>query len=146
MWCHWPVRNVSAAIQLGEVLPGRAALVHFVRLDPSLIDNLSVLVGDRRSERLHFDSPTQTITLDGFPHHIDDPKAFAVYKAIADACPLPITKRKIQGQVPGCRGVKTIPLLLARLPRPLKDTVRSGVNGYWLDLAPKQKRGKQGHA
>jgi hypothetical protein len=97
-------------------------------------------------ERLHFDPQTQTVTLDGAHYKVPDPKAFAIYNEIANACPKPLTKGQIQGRIPGCRGVKTIPQLLARLPGPLKDTVRSGVNGYWLDLAPKQKRGKKGHA
>ena len=99
-------------------------------------------------ERLCFDYLTQTVTLDGTPHKIEDPKAFAVYQAIADACPQPVTKAAIQGRVPGCRGEKKVPGLLKSLPTLLQDTVRSGPNGYWLDLSsppgPRKKtRGKK---
>jgi hypothetical protein len=87
-------------------------------------------------ERLHFDPQTQTITLDGTPHKIMDPKAFAVYKAIASSCPEPVTKATLQDRVAGCRGDKKIRQLLNGLPKQLLDTVPSGPNGYWLHLNP----------
>lgn len=86
--------------------------------------------------RLHFDPQTQTVTLDGKPHKIEDPKAFSLYREIASSCPNPLTKAILQERVPGCRGDKKIRHLLNSLPEPLCDTVPSGPNGYWLDLNP----------
>jgi hypothetical protein len=97
----------------------------------------------QKKERLGFDPQTQTITLDGTPYEIGDPKAFAVYQALACACPTPLTKSAIQKRVPGCRGDKKIPGLLDGLPKPLRVTVRSGSNGYWLNLNPPAKPGKR---
>lgn len=87
-------------------------------------------------ERLHFDPQTQTVTLDGKRHKIEDPKAFSVYQEIANACPNPLTKAELQERVLGCKGDKKIRQLLDSLPEPLCVTVRSGKNGYWLDLNP----------
>jgi hypothetical protein len=101
------------------------------------IDN-AVSEGDR----LRYDRQTQIITLDGTPHKIEDPKAFAVYKAIADKCPEPLTKAMIQDRVTGCRGDKKIPHLLDSLPEELRKTISSGPNGYWLKLKPLPQRGK----
>jgi hypothetical protein len=97
----------------------------------------------QEKERLGFDPLTQTITLDGTPYDIADPKAFAVYQAIACACPTPLTKSAIQKLVTGCRGDKKIRRLLDGLPKPLRVTVRSGSNGYWLNLNPPANPGKR---
>jgi hypothetical protein len=86
------------------------------------------------SARATFDPSTQTITLDGTPYEITDPKAFAVYREIASACPQPLTKAKLANLVRGCKGEKTIPRLLRALPEPLQRTVLSGPTGYWLKL------------
>jgi hypothetical protein len=89
---------------------------------------------------LQFDTATQTVTLDGTVHDIADPKAFAVYKAIAKACPLPLTRTALQAQVAGCRGDKKIRHLLRQLPQQLGGTVHSGPNGYWLKLTAAKPR------
>jgi hypothetical protein len=94
-------------------------------------------------ERLRHDPQTQTITLDGTPYEIADPKAYAVHQAIARACPTPLTKSEIQKLVHGCRGDKKIPRLLQGLPQQLRDTVRGSQNGYWLNLNPPAKPDKR---
>ena len=93
-------------------------------------------------ERLYFDALTHTVSLDGTHYTITDPKAFAVYKVIADACPQPLTKVRIQKIVPGCKGKKRIPQLICMLPEPLRASVRSGPYGYWLDLSQPFSRSK----
>jgi hypothetical protein len=94
-------------------------------------------------ERLHFDPQTQTVTLDGNPYKIEDPKAFAVYRKIARSCPQPLTQKMLQKSVRGCRGDKKIRQLLDSLPKPLRLTVPSGPNGYWLDLDPPPHRARR---
>lgn len=95
-------------------------------------------------ERLTFNLDTHTVTLDGQAYKVPDPKAFLVYKALADARPNPLTKAAIAGKVPGCKGDKTVPSLLKKLPEPLRATVRSGPGGYWLDLdAPGHTRAEK---
>jgi hypothetical protein len=91
-------------------------------------------------ERLHFDPQTQTISLDGIPYKIEDPKAYALYQEIASSCPKPLTRAKLQNRVPGCRGGKKIRQLLNGLPERLRETVPSGPSGYWLDLDPPPNR------
>jgi hypothetical protein len=86
------------------------------------------------AERLRFDVQTLTVTLDNKPFKISNPKAFSVYKAIADSRPNPITRASIQSRVPGCRGEKTIRRLLNTLQEPLRECVQSGPAGYWLEL------------
>jgi len=99
--------------------------------------------------KLDFVPETQTVALKGVPFKVNDPQAFAVYKAIADRCPHPLTRKAIQDLVPGCRGPKRIRQLLNKLPETLRESVRSGPRGYWLDLSPppsrsEQRRGKKG--
>jgi hypothetical protein len=95
------------------------------------------------SGRLTLDPLTHTVTLDGVEHKVDDPKAFAVYQVIAGACPQPVTRAGIRGQVRGCHGTRKVRDLLDSLPGPLRGTVCSGRNGYWLDLgAPRRRRRK----
>jgi hypothetical protein len=94
--------------------------------------------------RLQFDPDTHTITLDNTPFQGLHPKAFAVYKAIADARPQPITKAQIQGKVRACQGDKIIRRLLKNLPEPLRETVHSGPDGYWVNLGPPPGRRKKG--
>jgi hypothetical protein len=93
-------------------------------------------------ERLSFDHQTQTVTLDGVPHKVADPKAFAVYSVIANACPQPVTQAVIRSKVKGCRGDKKVRQLIDSLPGPLRATVSSGPNGYWLDLSVPPRRRK----
>jgi hypothetical protein len=86
-------------------------------------------------KRLSFNKLTWTVTLDGKPEQIQDPKAFAVYKAIADKKGGIITKAEIRGLVPGTRGQKTIRTLLDSLPRRLRSTVKTLCGrGYALQL------------
>jgi hypothetical protein len=90
-------------------------------------------------DRLHCDPLTQTVTLDATTYPIADPKAFAVYQAIVEFCPLPLTKADLQQRIPGCKGDKKIRHLLASLPQPVRETVQTGSNGYWLQLKPLPK-------
>jgi hypothetical protein len=88
-------------------------------------------------ERLYLDSLTQTVTLDGETISIENPKAFRLYKAIAEMAGKPITRRDIRAKYPNeFRGDKKIRNLLNSLPEALSDTVESGFNGYWLRLSP----------
>src|SRR5262249_43437570 len=87
-------------------------------------------------DRLLFDQDTWTITLDGKEYSIKDPKAFQVYRVIYEAGPT--TKSKIQSQVPGTKGDKTIPNLLGNLPAALKNTIENGTWGYRVRLAKKK--------
>jgi hypothetical protein len=95
------------------------------------------------SNRLALDPQTQTVTLDGAPYQVDDPKAFAVYQEIASAGPQPLTGADIRGRVRGCHGAKKVRQLLDSLPGPIRATIRSGPNGYWLNLAPPRPRRKR---
>jgi hypothetical protein len=84
--------------------------------------------------RLVFDDTTHTVTLDGEGHHVANPKAYAVYKAIAGRDTTTITKAKIRGKVTGVNEEKTIPNLIKKLPRVLRNTVKVSNNGYWHEL------------
>jgi hypothetical protein len=74
-------------------------------------------------ERLHFDKETCTVTLDGTVYTVEDPRAFLVYKTLCDAMPNRLTKAEIRCRVSACKGTKTIPSLIERLPPVLKRTV-----------------------
>jgi hypothetical protein len=82
-----------------------------------------------------FDPETHTVILDNVHHKVDDPKAFAVYKAIVDNRPQPLTRIQLGDKVPGCKGGRTVRNLLDKLPVALRNTVRSGPPGYWFDAA-----------
>jgi hypothetical protein len=114
---------------------GRAAQIRLRQLEGGA-------VRDEQHERIEFDSRTQSVTLDGNPFPIDDPKAFEVYQAIADSCPHPLTRAAISSRVKGVHGGKKVRRLLDSLPEPLARTVLSGPNGYWLRL-PKKRRPKK---
>jgi hypothetical protein len=86
--------------------------------------------------RLQLDADAHTVVLDNVPHKVEDPKAFAVYQAIADARPQPITKARIQLKVKVTSAKKTIPTAIKRLPDAVRATVRSGYNGYFIELPP----------
>jgi hypothetical protein len=92
------------------------------------------------SKRLILDPETLTATLDGIPHKVNNPKAFAVYQVIVEAGPQPVTKGDIRLRVKGVRGVKKIPQLLMSLPAALEQTVSSSVNGYYIDLLEHHRR------
>jgi hypothetical protein len=101
---------------------------------PDLIEEFRVATEPAGHDRLRFDDLTQTVWLDGAPHAVADPKAYAVYLAIAADCPQPITKARLQAKVRGCSGEKKIPALLTGLPDALSQTIHVGTNGYWLNL------------
>jgi hypothetical protein len=88
----------------------------------------------RIDERLAWDDETLTIRMDNKQWHIDNPKAYHVYKNIAihslAGCGK-IRKVAIGSKVKGVQGRKTIPLLLRSLPRELYKTVRVDSQGYW---------------
>jgi hypothetical protein len=88
----------------------------------------------REPARLAFDDDTFTVTLDGTPHRVDNPKTYAVYKAIVTRETATITKAAIRGKVTGVKGQKTIPGLIEGLPRALRKTVRRSTKGYWHEL------------
>jgi hypothetical protein len=92
------------------------------------------------AERLKWDDLTQTVTLDGRDHHIEDPKAYRIYRAIATAEQAPITKSDIRQQVKGVQGRKAISTRVQSLPTPLRDTIRVNTTGYWLELSPLRAR------
>jgi hypothetical protein len=98
------------------------------------------LDGDETSdqERLHFDEKCLTIYLDGKPYRITNPNTFKLYQTIADA-KAAITRRQIRSQLKrGFSGSKQIPAYLAKLPKELRTTVKSGPTGYWLQLPDKR--------
>jgi hypothetical protein len=86
------------------------------------------------SERLAFDDDTHIVTLDGTPHHVANPKAYAVYQAIVERDDATITKGGIQARVKGVAGQKTIPNLIDALPRPVRQTVKQDTTGFWHEL------------
>jgi hypothetical protein len=100
--------------------------------------------------RLVFDDAAHTVTLDGVPHQVQEPKAYAVYKVIAQPpADMPyIPKAKIRSLVRGVAGQKTIPRLIKTLPNSLRTTVRpcSG-RGYCVALPRlnKEKRREVDH-
>jgi hypothetical protein len=97
------------------------------------------------ASRVLCDPDTHTVTLDGKPYKVEHPRAFAVYAAIVDNRPQPITATRIGEQVRGARGKRAVKAHLDRLPAPLRATVRSGAAGYWFDAdgKPRQRRGQK---
>jgi hypothetical protein len=87
--------------------------------------------------RLSFDCETQTAILDGERYKIENPKAFFLYKAIAERKGQPITRTELRQQNKGLKGDKTIPNLRVQWPAKLQETILSGPSGYWLSLPAK---------
>jgi hypothetical protein len=90
-----------------------------------------------KAQRLLFDDVNHTITLDGVSHHVAEPKAYSVYKAIAQrpANMAYITKKNIRLGIKGVAGQKTIPNLIKTLPHSLRKTVRPCPSrGYCIEL------------
>jgi hypothetical protein len=93
--------------------------------------------------RVSFDVDTQTVTLDGVPHKVENPKAFALYVEILKNRPQPLTKATLQTKVKGCSGIKTIPRLLKELPERLYKTIVTNNNGFHFDADANAKRRQQ---
>ncbi len=89
--------------------------------------------------RLHFDPQTQAVTLDGKSHPIKNPRAFKLYRAIADCNGEPITRAKLRQPPHYFKGDKTVRKLLDTLPSVLGKTVLSHTSGYWLHLPAAKK-------
>jgi hypothetical protein len=106
----------------------------------SAIDTLlawtNALIGDARAKRLQFDPQSQTVVLEGMQYPVKNPKAFFLYKTIAEKGGEPITRADLRQQHKGLKGDKTIPNLLDELPPELRETVQRGSNGYWVRLQP----------
>ncbi len=92
--------------------------------------------------RLVIDDDTSTITIDGLRSTVKNPKAFALYRALAADRPMPLTKASLCARVPGCKGRKSVPAVLQTLPPRVRDTVVSGPGGYSIRLP--LKTGKKG--
>jgi hypothetical protein len=88
----------------------------------------------RPSPGLAFDDARLTVTLDGAPHEVLNPKAYHVYKAIVTRTVPKITGDSIRKRVPGVNGQKTIRSLIDGLPKALRLTVKSDTHGYWFRL------------
>ncbi len=89
--------------------------------------------------RLHFDQDTHTVTLDGEAFKIDNPRAFLVYRAVWEAHE-PITRDELRGKVKGISNPKAVNSLRQQLPHLLAKTLRSGPEGFWIDLPPLGKK------
>jgi hypothetical protein len=91
--------------------------------------------------RIAFDDNALTVTIDDKgPIHVENPRAYKLFRVIADASPDVINARDIQAKVSGTGGDKAIPRLRARLPRVLRDAVKSDTRGFWLQLPPLKKK------
>jgi hypothetical protein len=83
--------------------------------------------------RLAFDPQSQTVTLDGKEYAVADPRAFRVYRVIAEAQDPPVTNAEIQRAVRGLEGRKAVRRRLNLLPAALRATVRTTTKGHrWL--------------
>src|SRR5262249_48130739 len=86
--------------------------------------------------RLAFDDATFTVTLDGTPYAIGDPKTYRLYKANARARQPPETDAPLRKQVPGLNGRHAVPRRLKDLPGAVRATVHTSTAGHWLQLPP----------
>jgi hypothetical protein len=89
------------------------------------------------ADRLRFDQQTLTVFLDGRPIKVNNPKAFLLYKIIAENQG-PITRSQIRTHGQHFKGDKTVPRLLKTLPPVLRHTVQSSRSGYWVVLPEKK--------
>ena len=114
----------------------RAAAYHGIKRDGGA-DTVGALAEPQATtfaERLQFDETTITIWFDGKPHHVDNPKSFALYRHLAEQAGTPITKQTLRAKDHQFRGDKTVPNARNALPKTLQKTVRSSRAGYWLHL------------
>jgi hypothetical protein len=100
-------------------------------------DSRLEIISDPNDPRLQFDAQTFTVILDKRRYQVENPKAFILYKTIADKKGAPITRAGLRQADPIFRGDKTVPRLLKLLPRQLRKTIKSSHSGYWLQLASK---------
>jgi hypothetical protein len=98
------------------------------------------IIGEVRSpapedSRLRFDDAALTVAIDdGSPIYVANPRAFKVFKTIAEASPNVINRKDIQVAVCGTKGDRTIRDLIDKLPQRLREAVKSDTTGYWLCL------------
>jgi hypothetical protein len=90
-------------------------------------------------DRLIYDDYTSTVTVDGVDYKVEDRKVYALYQTIAKS-KTPLTKALLAQELPGLKGDKTIPRLLDKLPEALRETVKGGLHGYWVELPKKNSR------
>jgi hypothetical protein len=88
------------------------------------------------TKRLMFDAAALIVTLDGTAFHVPDPKAFSIFKLIADAAPATLTEMDIQRKVRGTKGRGAVRRRLKSLPAPLRDAIKGNNRGRWLCLPP----------
>jgi hypothetical protein len=106
-------------------------------------EELKTQTGTEDSERVVFDDPSQTVTLDGEPLTITDGKAYAIYQFIYNECQQhpgrPITNKKIQLKIKGLNGHNAVSDHLKSLPKALRDTIKTNTNGKSIRLPPREK-------
>jgi hypothetical protein len=144
---RWPeVRVALAALQLPdravvgadlEAAVAVAAVAARTRRAPAGGDNKANDPPPKNVGRLQFDDASLTVRIDGgAPIRAKNPRAYQIFKAIAQASPDVINRIDIRQAVCGTKGDKTIRHLIDGLPRPLRDAVESDTTGFWLRLPP----------
>jgi hypothetical protein len=95
--------------------------------------------------RLRFDDASLTVVIDdGKPIGVKDPKAYQIFKVIANAAPNIVPRKTIQNTVAATRGDRTIRKLLLSLPEPLRTAWKNTTRGYYLRLPAKKKNAARG--
>jgi hypothetical protein len=142
----WLAEKVAACCGSAEEwlvdLPDKAERTALGELAARELQDLERLAVDPPA-RLAFDDDTLTVTLDGTPHRVLEPRAYAVYKAIVRRQGPTITKAEIRAKIKGLSGQKTIPGLIKILPEPLRKTVSNCNKGYHTVLPGKKKSREQ---
>jgi hypothetical protein len=115
------------------------------RASVEMIDHLGLVPARRGSSpttppRLRCDESDRSVYLDGDRKAKGlEPDAFTFFRAVATSHPAPITFKKIQSSTKGLNG-KNPSRLKAKLPPPLCDWLKSGGQGYYLELPKTAKR------
>jgi hypothetical protein len=88
--------------------------------------------------RLSVDLDTNTITLDGVPYTSLDPRAVRLIDALRQAGGVPMSRKDLSDQVPGCKGgEKAVRRAETCLPEGLRRLIKSVEGkGTWLELPP----------
>src|SRR5262249_40940278 len=90
-----------------------------------------------QAKRFRFDDASLVVSIDGGPPiQVENPKAYLLFKTVANASPRIITAHGIREKVAGLHGDKGIPRTRDELPEPLKSSLKSDTRGYWLRLPP----------